>query len=90
MIEFIEKPENPTGIYKNILNFAATRGEFIFEDYYSEKNKKNERKLAGYVPKDPNEYILIIIDTIRKVRKERGFNMKETVEKIQSLSEGEC
>ena len=88
LIEFIEKPENPTGIYKNILNFATTRGEFIFEDYYSEKNKKNERKLAGYVPKDPNEYVIIIIDTIRKVRKERGFNMKETVDKtIEYITE---
>ena len=81
LIEFIDKTDNPTGIYKNILNFAASRGNFIFEEYHSSRTNQMEKKIVGYNPNDPDEYVIVIIDTIRKVRKEKGFNSKETVDK---------
>ncbi len=81
LIEFIDKTDNPTGIYKNILNFAASRGNFIFEEYLSSRTNQMEKKIVGYNSNDPDEYVIVIIDTIRKVRKEKGFNNKETVDK---------
>ena len=88
LIEFIDKTDNPTGIYKNILSFASTRGTFAFEEYHSSRTNKIERKIVGYNPNDPDETVIIILDTIRKVRKEKGFNNKETVDKtIEYITE---
>ena len=78
-ILFIEKSENPTGIYKEILHFASFRGQFVYQKYM--KGDKEEEKLVSYIPNNPNEYVIIVLDTIRKVSKERGFSVKETVDK---------
>lgn len=78
-IMFIEKAENPTGIYKELLHFAKFRGNFIYQKYM--KGDKEEEKLVSYIPNNPNEYVIVILDTIRKVSKERGFTMKETIDK---------
>lgn len=88
LIDFIDKPDNPTGIYKKVLNFASERGEFLFQEYFSEKTEKTEKKLIGYKPNNPNEYVIVILDTIRKVRKEQKFSIKETVDKtIEYITE---
>ena len=79
-IDFIDKGENPTGIFKSTLRFASSRGKIVHQDYI-DKEGKPAKKIAGYVPNDPDEYVIIILDTIRKVRRERGFTAKETVDK---------
>ena len=76
---FIEKSENPTGIYKEILNFASFRGKFVYQKYM--RGDKEEEKLVSYKPNNPNEYVIIILDTIRKVSKEKGYSIKETIDK---------
>lgn len=86
-IDFIDKGENPTGIFKDTLSFASKRGNFIYQDYIDKENKES-RKIVGYTPNDPDEYIIIILDTIRKVRRERGLTAKETVDKtIEYITE---
>ena len=81
LIDFIDRADNPTGIYKNILNFADARGTFIKEEYFSERTNKTESRIVGYKPNNPDEYVIVILDTIRKVRRERNFSLKETVDK---------
>lgn len=81
LIDFIDRADNPTGIYKNILNFADARGTFIKEEYFSERTNKTESRVVGYKPNNPDEYVIVILDTIRKVRRERNFSLKETVDK---------
>ena len=55
----------------------------------SSRTNKIEKKIVGYNPSDPDETVIIILDTIRKVRKERKvFNNKETVDKtIEYITE---
>jgi len=81
LIDFIDRADNPTGIYKNILNFADARGTFVKEEYFSERTNKTESRVVGYKPNNPDEYVIVILDTIRKVRRERNFSLKETVDK---------
>lgn len=78
-ITFIEAAENPTGIFNETIRYASKRGTFHYEKYMSGGAEKN--KIVGYTPNNPDEYVFVILDTIRKVSKERGFNMKETVDK---------
>lgn len=86
-IDFIDRGENPTGIFKETINFAVKRGKLVYQDY-TDKNGKLAKKIVGYTPNDPDEIVIIILDTIRKVRRERGFTAKETVDKtIEYITE---
>lgn len=65
-------PENPTGIWHKELKYAANNGKGLV-DY----------KLEGdYVPNDPNLYTLIVVDHISLIKKERGFNTKDLIDKL--------
>jgi len=76
-ITFIEQKENPTGLYKYLMNKASKEGEFIYR-HFGEGGKK----ITGYKPNNPNKITIIIIDHLRKLPKERGFTIKETVDKM--------
>lgn len=84
-IEFYEQRENPTGIQKKLLAFAKERGQFITQKFTAKDGNEYE-KMVGYTPNDPKEYVIIIYDTIRKLQKERNFNMKETIDKMIEYS----
>ena len=76
-ITFIEQAENPTGLYKFLMNKAEKEGQFIHR-LFGEGGKK----VIGYKPNNPNKMTVIVIDHLRKLSKERGFSMKETVDKM--------
>lgn len=73
LITFKEVRENPTGVYKDLLTLASSEGEII-------KNSKGE--CISYVPNNPNAFKIIIIDHIRKLKPERGWQMKQTIDKM--------
>lgn len=84
VMTFVENPENPTGLYKNLLRYAKENGEIVEESFTNidEKgNKVNGSKIVGYNPKDPEKYTIIITDHIRKLARERGFSMKDNIDK---------
>ena len=80
LIDFYEQKENPTGINNRLIELAKERGEFISQSYI-DKEGNTRNKLVGYTPKDTEEVIIVICDTVRKVSKERGFTMKENIDK---------
>ena len=77
---FFGEADNPTGIYNMLTDFATKRGQFIYQDY---KNKDGEikQKRIGYKPNNTDEYVIIITDTVRKLKRERGFSLKENIDK---------
>lgn len=84
-ITFISQPENPTGFYKYLMRFAETRGKFIHEEYDTldaNGNATKGKRIVGYTPNNKNERVLIVFDHIRKLRRERGFTMKENIDKF--------
>ena len=75
-INFIEQKDNPTGIYKFLKDHASKEGTFI-------KSGHGEfQRVVGYRPRNPNKYTIIIIDHLRKLIPERGWQMKQTVDKM--------
>lgn len=80
-IKFIERKSNPTGIYKEILTHAAKNGEFEMIDYVDTDGKKRQY-MNSYTPNNPDKYNIIIVDHVGLVKKERGFNKKENLDKL--------
>jgi len=74
-INFIEQKDNPTGIYKNLKRKAAEEGRFI-----KVKAGQGER-IVGYEANNPNKFVIVVTDHLRKLIPERGFQMKQTVDK---------
>lgn len=76
--------KNPTGMWKDMVNYANTHGKVLYEDYtYKDDFGKLQtgKKMIGYEPIDPNEYVIIIADHVSLWEKERGMSLKETIDK---------
>lgn len=80
---FIEDPENPTGLYKYLMHYASKHGEFLKETYSTTENGVNVMKtrIVGYKANDPEDQVIVVTDHIRKLARERGFSMKENIDK---------
>lgn len=55
-ITFIDEKDNPTGLYKFLMNHASKNGEFIRSE--SEFNNR----ITGYKPNNPDKYTIVILD----------------------------
>jgi hypothetical protein len=83
-ITFFEDRDNPTGIWKYLVHVAERNGKFIFKDVIVKNDKgENEtvKKIAGYTENNPKKKIIIITDHVRRLKRERGFTMKENIDK---------
>lgn len=76
MIKFIEQKDNPTGIYKYLKKHAEKSGRFV--SYQSGVVSR----IGGYVADHPEKYTIVIMDHLRKLIPERGWQMKQTVDKM--------
>lgn len=74
-ITFIEEKDNPTGIYKYLKRHAEKDGHFITAKYGS------ATRITGYKPYNPDKYTIIVTDHLRKLIPEKGWQMKQTVDK---------
>ena len=74
LIDFIEQKDNPTGIYKGLISHAEKSGYFI---------KNSHGRVTGYKNTSGLEkYTIVIIDHLRKLIPERGWQLKQTVDKM--------
>lgn len=85
VIDFIEQKENPTGLRNKLLKKAEEDGAFLYQEF-TDKEGNSGRKIIGYTPNDPTLLHVIVTDTIRKIPKERGYTMKETIDKYLEYS----
>lgn len=75
-IKFIDQKDNPTGIYKYLKKHAEKSGRFV-----SHESGKVTR-IGGYIADHPEKYTIIVMDHLRKLINERGWQMKQTVDKM--------
>lgn len=76
LIKFIEQKDNPTGIYKYLKEHAKKSGRFV--THISGK----VTRIGGYISDNPDKYTIVIVDHLRKLINERGWQMKQTVDKM--------
>lgn len=82
---FTNEPCNPTGIYKYCVKYAKEHGKIYTKlgKYKDELGIVQERQVFDrYEQDNPNEYRLIIIDTINLIDTERGMNLKQSMDKL--------
>jgi uncharacterized protein (DUF1499 family) len=84
LIKFLENKDNPTGVRNYLLSYAEENGEFLYKQ--TVKDGQTFRRMIGYKPKNPNKYVIIITDHLRKLLPERGFKTKETVDKFSEYA----
>ena len=85
--EHIEFPteENPTGIYKYCKQYAEDHGTVYKKviKIKDELGQLQDREIFDHYEQDnPNEYRLVIIDTFNLVVEERGWNKKQSLDKM--------
>lgn len=92
-IEFHPEQKNPTGIYKTVKDYLDNNGVFEYENKeitYKDDNgeliKKNIQKKSRYIPNNPKEYVIYIVDHAGLLQQERGMTLKETIEKLSEYN----
>lgn len=84
MIDFISDRDNPTGLRNHLLHYAEQNGEFKKEKYQTKDEKGKtvpKERIVGYKPHNPELFTIIITDHVRKLKRERGFSLKENIDK---------
>lgn len=76
---------NPTGMYKEWWDHMSSRGKFINEPYIDENNVAKNR-IVKFIPNNPSEYNIIVIDHIALCKLERGFTLKENLDKLSEYA----
>lgn len=82
---FPNEASNPTGIYKFCKQYAEEHGIVLtkpgkYKDDFG--NIKEVQVFDKYIPDNPNEYRLIIIDTINLIDTEKGMTLKQSMDKL--------
>jgi replicative DNA helicase len=72
---------NPTGLYKDVWKFMINRGTIEYENYQDEQGKTKQR-IVRYTNNDPNEYNFIVADHIALFGRERGYDLKQNLDKL--------
>ncbi len=82
---FPDETGNPTGIYKYCIKYAEEHGT-VFTKLSKRKDEfgvvREVPVFDRYEQDNPNEYRLIIIDTINLIDTERGMTLKQSMDKL--------
>lgn len=81
-----EESTNPTGVWKDLNNYADSHGKTHYKDREFVDREtgeiKKKRVFDYYEPDDPGEYVEIIWDHISLTSLERGMNLRQSIEKL--------
>lgn len=72
VVKVIDGAENPTGVYNHLAQTAEQNGQIVQVSQYEKK----------YIPKNNKKITLVVVDHIGKLKKEREFGKKETIDKM--------
>lgn len=80
-INFRFTPLNPTGVYSELWKAASDKGVFSYE-IYKDHDDKLQKRITGFTPANSNAYNLVALDHLYLLKKERGFQTKEVIDKM--------
>jgi len=90
-VEFISHTRNAYGIYKTIRDYAHSHGKYIDKEgntlntEYIEKGTHEEaRKIFKYVPNNPDEFVIIIVDHLSLLTPENDETLHQAMSKFSS------
>lgn len=88
IVTFYDDTRNPFGIYNTVKTYAEKNGSYV----YKEKEFQNpdtklfekQRVIDYYVPNDPDEYVIFIIDHISLLTPEKGETLRDAIGRFSS------
>ena len=84
IVEIHDGAENPTGIMKDVFTYANSVGKLETVKRISKEGNEYSEKV--YTPHDPDLYTIIIEDHLGKLKLERGFDLKKTIDKMSEYN----
>ena len=75
---------NPTGMYKFCKQYAEEHGKVVTKNVKIKDELGLEKEVQAfdkYVPNNPDEYVLVLADTVNLIQTERGFTKKQAIDK---------
>lgn len=75
---------NPTGMYKFCKQYAEEHGKVINKTIKIKDELGFEKEVKAfdkYIPDNPDEYVLVLADTVNLIDTERGFTKKQAIDK---------
>ena len=95
MVTFIDNIKNPYGIYKYVRDYAYKHGRHIDKNgvtipvdmlMHTESAIRDKASLSivDYIPDDPNEYVIIVIDHLSLLHAEKGKDLWTTMFEFSS------
>lgn len=85
VIKFYPQRETPTGVRNILMAYAEKQGKFIYSEY-KDINGSKMKKIIGYKLHNPDKFTIIVTDHLRKLVIEKGFQMKQNVDKYVEYS----
>jgi hypothetical protein len=90
LIIFVDVRDNPTGIRNYLGRYSSEHGTWIKSKYNKEVGKNHDgspiyevrEKRESWKPNNPNKFTIIVTDHLRKLKNERNFQKKQTVDKM--------
>ncbi len=86
-INWFFESTNPTGVYNTLWGFMEKRGTFEKEAYIDDKGETKFR-IVKFIPRDPEEYNIVVGDHLALFKTERGFTLKQNIDKLSEYSVG--
>lgn len=90
-VEIISHIRNPTGIHAHLKKYAKENGTWAYKeiDWTEEDGSISKRNVKDYyIPNDPDEYVILIIDHISLISTEseggKMMNLHESISKLTS------
>lgn len=83
-IEF-SSSSNPTGVFNECLSYAKENGTIYTKKKLIKDELGETKEVDGfdyYVPNDPDEYRIILIDHVSLLSIERGMTLKQCIDKL--------
>ena len=88
-VHFHSDQRNPTGIYKTVKSYMENNGTvhyrkktIRYKDDFGVDKEETVNEIVGYTPNNPNEYVIFIVDHVGLLQTERGWSLKDTIEKL--------
>ncbi len=79
IVTFVDNIRNPFGIYHKVREYARENGKFFKNDGTEVVTTNGETLYDYYVPNDPNEYVIVITDSISLVTPEKVDGFPQTL-----------
>jgi len=80
-------PINPTGLYTEWWKTMSAKGKFTTVPYIDEDGNAKDR-ITGWVADNKEEYNIVVLDHLALGRLERGFTLKQNIDKISEYIVG--